>query len=454
MSKKYLLLLNSLEAQFSIIDTFSSFVLDYNDQNINYDLLNIEKDDMIVGYFSEPKDEATILFRVDSYHSNHLRVKKVLETEKGASITQDLKKEVLEKGLIKLIDDEYIKILNDMKNSVLSGELGLYGRKSFGSPSDKIGYNKIYYGIPGCGKSYYVEHTVLENVDKENVYRTTFYPDYTNSEFIGQIYPVVKADGRVEYEPIPGPFTKALERAYTHKDETVYLVIEELNRGNAAAIFGDTFQLLDRLEISYDGREPGDSEYPISNEFIEGYFRKNNIEYKDKQIIIPHNMVVLATMNTSDQNVFPLDTAFKRRWDRERVESDWSKNELKDLLVPGMDITWEKFANSVNYRITQYDVNGGVTFEDKQLGAYFVTKDMLVAPGDSKKIIDEKKKRFANNVIDYLFNDVVRFNHEKLFDKVDSYDSLYQSIISEESTYYGLKVETFTNKASDNESKE
>lgn len=111
---------------------------------------------------------------------------------------------------------------------------------------DIKGYNKIYYGIPGCGKSYYIENTVLKDIDKDNdVFRTTFYLDYSNSDFIGQIYPVVK-DGNVTYEPKPGPFTKALERALRNPGRMIYLVIEEINRGNAAAIFGDTFQLLDR----------------------------------------------------------------------------------------------------------------------------------------------------------------------------------------------------------------
>lgn len=117
---------------------------------------------------------------------------------------------------------------------------------------DIKGYNKIYYGIPGCGKSYYIENTVLKDVDKDNdVFRTTFYLDYSNSDFIGQIYPVVK-DRNVTYEPKPGPFTKALERALRNPGRMIYLVIEEINRGNAAAIFGDTFQLLDRLKDNRD----------------------------------------------------------------------------------------------------------------------------------------------------------------------------------------------------------
>lgn len=308
-----------------------------------------------------------------------------------------------------------------------------------------IGYNKIYYGIPGCGKSHHIQYNVLKNVDKNKcVVRTTFYPDYTNSDFIGQIRPVVKQDKSVEYDPVPGPFTKILEKAYQDPYETYYLVIEELNRGNAAAIFGDTFQLLDRLERPNDGRFPGDSEYPISNEFIEDYFTKHNVTFIPGKIFIPHNLIILATMNTSDQNVFTLDTAFKRRWDRERVISDWDdvNNDIKDLLVPGTNITWKNFAEKVNYRITTYDKEGGVSFEDKQLGAYFATKDMLVCPGDDDNTKKRKKEKFMNNVIDYLFNDVVTFNPEKLFGNNTSYDALYRDVVLGEGRIknYGLDI--------------
>ena len=227
---------------------------------------------------------------------------------------------------------------------------------------DIKGYNKIYYGIPGCGKSYYIENTVLKDVDKDNdVFRTTFYLDYSNSDFIGQIYPVVK-DRNVTYEPKPGPFTKALERALRNPGRMIYLVIEEINRGNAAAIFGDTFQLLDRLKDNRDDRVIGDSEYPVANEFIEGYFEKMNkglsdeekIKFTKNKIFIPHNLTLLATMNTSDQNVFPLDTAFKRRWNREKVMTDWNKvGDIKNLYVPFTDITWGKFATTINNKMLE-----------------------------------------------------------------------------------------------------
>lgn len=292
------------------------------------------------------------------------------------------------------------------------------------------GYNKIYYGIPGCGKSYYIENTVLKDVDKDNdVFRTTFYLDYSNSDFIGQIYPVVKNNGSVSYEEKPGPFTKALASAFKNPDKMIYLVIEEINRGNAAAIFGDTFQLLDRLKEDRDGRVAGDSEYPVNNEFIEVYFKKNNIPFNSDKVYIPHNLTLLATMNTSDQNVFPLDTAFKRRWDREKVMTDWNKvGDIKNLYVPFTNITWKDFAITINNKMLVDDGESDVSVsEDKQMGAYFVKENML---SQEKNAGDKDSLRaFISNVMDYLYNDVTKFNHGLLFDNsVKTYDGLYETM--------------------------
>ena len=309
-----------------------------------------------------------------------------------------------------------------------------------GASKTDVGYNKIFYGIPGCGKSYHVENKVLKDVNKkDNVFRTTFYLDYSNSDFIGQIYPHAE-DEKVTYEPIPGPFTKALERALS-TDEMVYLVIEEINRGNAAAIFGDTFQLLDRLKKDNpDGRLVGDSEYPISNAFIEGYFDKKNkdieksggvnkIKFTKGRIIIPHNLTILATMNTSDQNVFPLDTAFKRRWDREKVVTEWSKvGDIKKMYIPCSSITWEQFATTINNKMLQESQSGDVAIsEDKQMGPYFIHENMLSKvenTGTNDDLI-----AFVSNVLDYLYNDVTKFDHSILFDKnIISYDMLYEKM--------------------------
>ena len=292
-----------------------------------------------------------------------------------------------------------------------------------------IGYNKIYYGIPGCGKSYYIENTVLNDVDKKNnVFRTTFYLDYSNSDFIGQIYPNVDNNGTVSYEPVPGPFTKALERALS-TDEMVYLVIEEINRGNAAAIFGDTFQLLDRLKKEREGRVAGDSEYPISNAFIEGYFEKKGIDFIPGQIYIPHNLTLLATMNTSDQNVFPLDTAFKRRWNKQRVVNNWSEvGPIKDKYIPYSNITWGAFAQTINKEMIDKSSKSDTPIsEDKQMGAYFADESMLSdKPMDFNQI---KLNNFANNILDYLYNDVTKFDNSVLFnEKLYSSDTIYEEI--------------------------
>ena len=292
-----------------------------------------------------------------------------------------------------------------------------------------IGYNKIYYGIPGCGKSYHIENTVLEGVDKKNnVFRTTFYLDYSNSDFIGQIYPVVDGN-KVKYEPIPGPFTKALERALTNKGEMIYLVIEEINRGNAAAIFGDTFQLLDRLKENKNGRVIGDSEYPISNAFIEDYLRKQGVEFTPGNIYIPHNLTLLATMNTSDQNVFPLDTAFKRRWNREKVTSDWGEeNKIKGLYIPYTSVTWETFVKTINKEMIDKSAKEAAPIsEDKQMGTYFADESMLTKDPNDKD--GDKIDSFANNVLDYLFNDVTKFNHKILFEEqILTTDKIYERI--------------------------
>lgn len=322
-----------------------------------------------------------------------------------------------------------------------------------------VGFNKIYYGIPGCGKSYKVDamlkykdgfkeeaerNGITSKVKEDNIIRTTFYLDYSNSDFVGQIYPVVGDDGKVTYNSIPGPFTKALVRAYTHPNEMVYLVVEEINRGNAEAIFGDLFQLLDRVKETKDGKIKGESEYPISNEFIEGYLDKiikGKIEddgtkdrlpmLRNHNIIIPNNLTIFATMNTSDQNIFPLDTAFKRRWDLERVKVDWSKQNGKYKLpilnkcIPFTDMTWGNFASNINIKMVE-NCKDGIITQDKNLGPFFVDEDLLVEPKDRYNPENKQKIiQFTNNVIDYLFLDVTKFNHDVLFEKGITYSEVY-----------------------------
>lgn len=277
------------------------------------------------------------------------------------------------------------------------------------------GQNLIVYGTPGCGKSYYVEHTLLDGYPKDNYIRTTFYQDYTNTDFVGQILPVVEGD-KVTYKFNPGPFTLALEQAIRKPNERIALVIEELNRGSAASIFGDIFQLLDRKE--------GVSEYGITNVNIINYLKeKFEGAYTFKEIRLPGNLSIYATMNTSDQNVFTLDTAFKRRWKFKKLINEFAvDHQFKNKYIPGADITWEELVNDINEYILE--CSSGLNSEDKQLGVYFVDEN-----GMRKEKVDasdpEAVNAFAYKVLEYLWSDVAKFDRSKWFvDGIKSLDEL------------------------------
>lgn len=277
------------------------------------------------------------------------------------------------------------------------------------------GQNLIVYGTPGCGKSYYVEHTLLKDYPKDNYIRTTFFQDYTNTDFVGQILPVVEGE-KVTYKFNPGPFTLALEKAIENPQERFALVIEELNRGSAASIFGDIFQLLDRKE--------GVSEYSINNVNVINYLKeKFEGKYTFDSIRLPGNLSIFATMNTSDQNVFTLDTAFKRRWKFKKLLNKFENDhQFKDKFIPGADITWKDFVNGINKFIL--DSSNGLNSEDKQLGVYFVDENGMrqekVDVSDPKAIED-----FAYKVLEYLWADVAKFDRSKWFaENIKSLDDL------------------------------
>ena len=187
--------------------------------------------------------------------------------------------------------------------------------------------NVLLYGVPGCGKSYYVEQNYENKVNDILTIRVVFHPDYTYSDFVGQIMPVLEKvenkDGieeeKLQYKFIPGPFTRILQLAETYKDQQCLLIIEELNRGNAPAIFGEIFQLLDR-------NDDGTSRYGIYNSDI----AERVYGDKNKSIKLPPNLTIVATMNTSDQNVFTMDTAFQRRWQMKHIPNRFTGESLDE----------------------------------------------------------------------------------------------------------------------------
>lgn len=263
------------------------------------------------------------------------------------------------------------------------------------------GKNLLYYGVPGSGKSHKIKK--LYEKDESTIERVIFHPDYSYSDFIGQILPEVN-DEDIDYKFNPGPFTLILEKAYKDPSKHYYLIIEEINRGNAPAIFGDVFQLLDRRDNSSFYYKKGTSEFGITNQDIakEVYGEEN----KNHKVRIPSNLSIIASMNTSDQNVFTLDTAFKRRWHMEMIENDFSKPKFKDwTILKNSNITWQVFGEAINEIILE-NANSTLSSEDKRLGAFFIDEDDF-----------ESSKQFAEKVLMYLWDDVFKFDREKYFNK-------------------------------------
>ena len=294
----------------------------------------------------------------------------------------------------------------------------------------------IFYGVPGSGKSHSIKNELVKKgiTDlKEQTKRVVFHPEYTNADFVGQILPQSSDGGKsISYPFVPGPFTQILAKAYTHQNTHYALIIEEINRGNAAAIFGELFQLLDRLdedetessnEVAYT---KGWSSYSINNDNInksiqeayeifksdlnfEPFINKEKFDtYKlNIGIRLPPNLSIFATMNTSDQNVFKLDNAFKRRWElklipnkfKEKLEPE-EKNQ-RDAVVEGFDFTWNNFREAVNSIIIDPDNSIDISsFADRQIGCWF-TKAIKK---DEKYIIE--KEVFVYKVLEYLWDDV------------------------------------------------
>lgn len=307
----------------------------------------------------------------------------------------------------------------------------------------------IFYGVPGCGKSFKIDNEKTNGATDIQKQKVVFHPDYANSDFVGQIIPRMKETGTgeskktvIEYSFKPGPFTTILRRALRDKEHQYFLLIEEINRGNAAAIFGDLFQLLDRDESGW-------SCSPVNNDDINFYiaskyeFWEENYsdshEYdaecvnhpngtepfsRNTGIRLPPNLSIYATMNTNDQNVFTLDNAFNRRFKSEYISNKENPaipehRKQFNLMIGETEIRWGAFRNIINEKILQ---TGLANAEDKQLGLFFIKSE------SGKTEISEKG--FADKVLKYLWHDVFKrdkdiFNGEaeitKFEDLIDNF---------------------------------
>lgn len=298
----------------------------------------------------------------------------------------------------------------------------------------------IFYGAPGTSKSHTIKETTekIEEETKQNgeearVFRTTFHPDSDYSTFVGcykpcmrpipQTYivegeekPVKGSDGQqvtkkeIVYSFIPQSFTNAYIRAW-QTDKPVYLVIEEINRGNCAQIFGDLFQLLDRKNNI--------SEYPIQPDADLGNYLKEQLEnkhsadtpeeiFKGEKLCLPSNLYIWASMNTSDQSLFPIDSAFKRRWDWKYMKitnMDEKVDHPYKIIVKENEYQWWAFVDKMNNHI-----GSSTSSEDKKLGYFFIHREDGIISADD----------FVSKVLFYLYNDALKDYSVPLKVKKDS----------------------------------
>lgn len=426
------------------------------------DFPTFENDDKIIIYKDAPLRSCTIALQ--SLGANSFR--KIIEVANGMeldSMPQSIREVILSdvKSTFEITESDYALIVDAMLSSINPKK-----QEDMRNPSNNNVLQQIIYGAPGTGKS----HQIKEDISNSPHFRTTFHPDSDYSSFVGAYKPTmtkidvrdvtgkviiengdkVKED-KIVYKYVAQSFLEAYIAAWKHYPQKQYLIIEEINRGNCAQIFGDLFQLLDRnskgfsdypIQADNDIRQHINSKLlgielsDIDKNIINTIFAK---EYKNvvekiidgEVLLLPSNLYIWATMNTSDQSLFPIDSAFKRRWDWKYIPIS-NANKGWIISTNGYKYEWWSFLEKINDKI------GSTTdSEDKKLGYFFVKAD------DSKCITADK---FVGKVIFYLWNDVFKdygFD-DPIFKDADDDDILsFQKFFNPNGKANVAKVEMF-----------
>lgn len=398
------------------------------------------------------------------------------------------KKQALEKL------DEQTNIPFTLDNKKKEMDKDLFENDSSFKPSQVI-----FYGVPGCGKSEKIKDR-LKTVPEYNKIRVVFHPEYTNAEFVGSILPCVE-NRKVSYKFTPGPFSRILRRAYLNPEQHFYLIIEEINRGHADAIFGEAFQLFDRIKnkkIDEFGYGEGWSTFPIENMDISEYIRdKKLLEKEQKQglcknvkplslfenevdgegkpltddatsyesieitnfsfktgkmvfsdttmIRYPLNLSILGTMNTSDQNIFSFDNAFQRRIDLKLVPNEFEEGNYDGFKTEEIRDQHNALIADTTIKWGQFWgwINAKITATLKGLSS---TEDKRIGVwfvSNVGGIIDDKV--FAEKVLKFLWDDVFKFKRPQVF--AEGIDTLEKLINSFEKTSGKERFDVFKDKA-------
>lgn len=397
----------------------------------------------------------------DVRYNRLLKVLKTInETDKGYEIDLEHIEYVKEKVYLYetsiKINDGYVNILTSLGSMLKDDEEENDMNKDIleipeNKIEDELSKNLIVYGAPGTGKSYSVEEDREKYFDNEMLYsRVTFNPNYAYYDFVGSYKPspiyIKKKEDKDEYYKsnmkdkleyqmmpsinysfVPGPFVDILCRALNNPNHNFLLIIEEINRADAAAVFGDIFQLLDRQKDKAES-DYGCSTYGITlgkdamDYLTTRINNESNNFKKDESVKIPSNLYIWCTMNSADQNVNRMDTAFKRRWEFKYIDINSFKDEEEkeriekikikfNLGNESIDVKWNDFRVKLNETLEEIEVG-----EDKFIGPYFIT-DV-----DENNYISEDAIKYK--LLMYLKDDVLRYNSTDLLRENYSFGSL------------------------------
>lgn len=449
----YILSIDSLVTTFQLIESSSSVLFKLESSVGDNDIFEeIKENDIIFGYYVEPTDGIISIMKVENIEEDGIKLIKLLETSnifdvKGIvdeteylslqtcsniiAITEEQAKyiynKIKENELIPTLvneenredlfdDEEVLRRAKEIKDKI----------DNFSTNNIGLPYNWIVYGAPGTGKSFDLNKNVESNFDNEFFERVTFYNRYSYSNFVGAYKPFMYKN-EITYGFIPGPFIRILLKAYTNIindiDKSVCLLIEEINRADPASVFGDVFQLLDRSD--------GVSEYPIEtsielrdllcSELVDGYRDLKDINIINQcrdvfnKIRIPANMYIWSTMNSADQGVFPVDTAFKRRWDFKYLDINMNEHLIKDIkfIAPNKEeYDWNEFRKKINDRL-RYECR---LDEDKLIGPFFISYELMK---EVKRDIEGYSPKFndifKNKILMYLYEDAGRHFRDTIF---------------------------------------
>lgn len=405
--------------------------------------------DIQIQLSKKTKDEENFIkFRSKIYEDDYLVIIKIKENFKYYFL--NLKKEE-KSNIISIFGKDEICYFDSNPKEVIFEDTYLINDKEI--KSEKFPYQKIVYGAPGTGKSYSLNEEV-ESIFGVNKERVTFYDGYTYGQFIGMYKPVTiinreklknqLAEGREEkdigYKYIPGPFMKQLVKAYKDSSNKFCLIIEEINRAKADKVFGNIFQLLDR-------DDKGNSRYPISvsEEQIQ-YLTEELTNEKDileriekEGLYLPKNLYIWATMNSADDGVQPLDTAFKRRWKFNYISLNANEGNFGngETFIIGQykdkDILWNNFRTALNDTLK---VN---TTEDRLIAPFFISPNDFEEIDTSIKKID--KNILSEKVLMYIFDDLLRhypkLRKEIFHNDIKTFSDIHEKV-TENDNFLGL----------------